>query len=99
MEVIFDEFVTVVSQSPFTHSVFSQGPGPEQVIEVLLSSARTSPGPMAVNAKDAVSSKHSVIVPPLAVLSLFDTMLYTLYRSYLIIFGLTNFFTIISYQN
>ena len=51
MEVIFDEFVAVVSQTPLIHSVFSQGPLPVQVIEVLLSSARVSLRSTAVVAK------------------------------------------------
>ena len=42
VEDIFEEFVAVVSHSPFIHSVFSHGPSVVHVIEVLLSWATIS---------------------------------------------------------
>ena len=64
VEDIFEEFVAMVSQFPLTHSVFSQGPAPVQVIKVLLSSARISSWPIIIIPMD-IDNVHNTTATPL----------------------------------
>ena len=94
VEDIFDEFVVTVSQSSLTHSVFSQGPAPVQVIEVLLSYARISSWPIIVIPMDIANVHNTTATPLVAIVVLFFTVLYMKYQRYQKIFVFNQIFSV-----